>query len=181
MMLAQKIAYFEMTELPGKLMFVCEKRKASLQVSACIEMWSCGHVKGSPERFWACRGCTLGAQHAGASEATLSPLYATSICGRCEGTGARLIHGHICVSCYNRELEHRKGKNAKGNRPVMHPDLFRVSLRYATGGRVKVKSLERATGPHELVVAALRDEPEQVTFCMMINRPAAIRQGDLFS
>lgn len=175
--------YFEIPELPGRRMFNCDARRAMLQVETCASMWRSGHAKGAHERFWRCRGCQVGARHAGAAEATLSPIYALSICGRCNMGATRLIHGHLCVSCYNREREYLKGRNAKGNRPVMHPDLHRLSIRYRTGGEVKTLTIAHAVDTSELVVAALRDEPKQVTFGPMVVARAGewCRQGDLFA
>lgn len=173
--------YFEIPELPGKRMFNCDRRRAMLQVERCSAMWEAAQVKDASERYLLCRGCQLGAKHAGVTEATLSPLFASTICGRCHGTGARLICSHLCVSCYNRELEYVKGRTRRGRAPQNHPTLHRVSVRYAAGGKVKVRTMGRATGTSELVVAVLRDEPKQATFCAMIHRPKQATQGDLFA
>lgn len=175
------VEYFELPELPGKRMFRCEPRRAILQVDRCSDMWKAGHVKDAPERYLLCRGCQLGAQHAGATEATLSPIYASTICGRCHCTGARLIGGHLCVSCYNRELEYLKGRTRRGRIPRNHPTLYRVGVRYSAEGKSRVRTMERVTGLPELVIAVLRDEPKQATFCAMINRPRQAIQGDLFA
>jgi hypothetical protein len=51
------------------------------------------------------------------------------ICARCLLESDRMIHGYLCVSCYNREREYRIGRNAKGKPPVKHPDLIDVRLR----------------------------------------------------
>lgn len=177
----QPVVYFELPELPGKRMFNCERRRATLMAERCSAMWQAGHVKGAHERFLACRGCQIGAMHAGAAEATLSPLYASCVCGRCSAGATRLIHGHLCVSCYNREREYLKGRNAKGNVPVMHPPLHRLVARYMAGGKVKTRVIEHAVGMAELVFAVLRDEPKQATFGAYIPRPVAVRQLELFA
>ena len=130
-------------------------------------MWTEGNRKGCDYRFWLCRGCQIGAQHAGVGDATLSPLYATPICARCHRGATRLIGGHLCVSCQNRQYEYKKGKNARGNAPVMHPTLYRIAIRYRTNGRIKTLARDDVADSVELVVAALRDEPKQVTFGMM--------------
>jgi hypothetical protein len=174
-----KIEYFEIPELPGKPMFRCEKRKALLQVSACSKMWGQSHEKNAHERYMACRGCTIGAKHAGVAEATLSPFYRMSICGRCHSGAIRLINGHLCVSCQNRQYEWIKGRNARGKRPITHPDLHRLSVRYATGGRVKTLERANVVSTEELIVAALRDEPKQVTFAPQMMR-SPLPQLELF-
>ena len=126
-----------------------------------------------------CRGCQIGAMHAGVAEATLSPLYASQICARCNSGGLRLIGGHLCVSCYNREREWILGRNARGRAPVAHPKLHRLSVCYRTGGRVKVLEKPYCAGVDELVIAALRDEPKQVTFGP-VPRRSPLPQLELF-
>lgn len=175
-----RIQYFELPELPGRKMFRCEKRQATIGVEPCASMWKSGHAKGAHERFWLCQGCPTGAVHAGVAEASLSPLYAKTICERCHRGATRLIHGHKCVSCYNREREYLLGRNARGNAPVTHPRLYRLSLRYRAGGVVKTTVRERVADPLELVVAALRDEAKQVTFAMMPPR-SPLPQMELFA
>ena len=176
----ETIDYFELPELPGKRMFRCEKRKATIGVDACSSMWAAGHQKDAHERLWLCRGCSIGAQHAGVSDATLSPLYAAPICARCGCGSTRLIGGHVCVSCKNREYEYLKGRNARGNAPVTHPPLHRLSIRYRTGGRVKTLERCNVVDSLELVVAALRDEPKQVTFTISPPPRSPMPQLELF-
>lgn len=144
-------------------------------------MWTNGAIKNSDERYWLCRGCPVGAQHAGVGDATLSPLYATAVCARCGCGATRLVGGHLCISCKNREYEYVKGRNARGNVPVTHPLLHRLSLRYWTGGRAKTLTKGNAVDSLELVVAALRDEPKQVTFTMSPPPRSPLPQMELFA
>lgn len=176
----ERIEYFEIPEMPGKPMFRCEKRRATLTKSSCAGLWTEGNRKGCDDRFWLCKGCETGAQHAGVGDATLSPIYATPICARCGRGATRLIHGHLCVSCMNRAYEYRKGRNARGNAPVTHPALYRSAIRYRTGGRVKTLERDDVADQVELIIAALRDEPKQVTFCMMSPR-SPLPQLELFA
>lgn len=173
----QKIEYFEIPEMPGKPMFRCEARRATISTSACAGMWTHGAIKNSNERYWLCKGCAIGAKHAGVGDATLSPLYASTICARCGCGSTRLIHGHLCVSCYNRSLEYIKGRNARGNAPVTHPTLYRLSIRYRAGGRVKTLHRQHSADPMELVVATLRDEPKQATFMLLSPRSPHPQMG----
>lgn len=143
-------------------------------------MWLEGNRKSCDDRFLLCRGCAIGAQHAGVGDATLSPLYATSICARCGSGATRLIHGHLCVSCANRQYEYKKGRNARGNAPVTHPTLYRISIRYMAGGKVKTKTRDDAVSSLELIIGALRDEPKQVTFGMLSPR-SPLPQLELFA
>lgn len=175
-----KIEYFELLEMPGHQFFRCERRKATIRTSVCAKMWQEGHAKHADERHLSCRGCQVGARHAGASEATLSPVYASPICGRCGAGSTRLIGGHLCVSCANRQYEWIKGRNARGNKPTAHPGLWRISVRYQTGGQVKVRTAPHALDPLELITAVLRDEPKQSTFGFNPPRPA-LPQRELFA
>lgn len=176
--------YFELDELPGKTMFRCGRHHCTMQVTACAEMWrQANEQRMPPERLDPCRNCQLGAKHAGVGEISLSPLRGAHICGRCNAGATRLIRGHLCPSCYNRELEYLKGVNAKGAAPVRHPALHRIELTIRTDGRVKRFRRGAVVGTHELVVAALRDEPKQVALSFLSNGRARIvghRQGELF-
>lgn len=176
----ERVQYFEMPELPGHKMFRCERRQATLSTERCSLMWKEGHSKGAHERLWLCRGCPIGATHSGVAEASLSPLYAKCICSRCHRGATRLIHGDKCVSCYNRQREYLLGRNARGNAPVTHPPLYRLAVRYRAGGRVKTLARDNIADTLELVVAALRDEPKQVTFGMMPPR-SPLPQMELFA
>jgi len=176
----ERIDYFEIPEMPGKPMFRCEKRRASLLASSCKSMWQEGNRKVCDDRFLLCRGCQIGAIHAGVGDATLSPLYATPTCARCGTGGMRLIGGHICVSCYNRSAEYKKGRNARGSAPINHPILYRIAIRYMAGGQVKTKTRDDAASSLELIVGALRDEPKQVTFGMLSPR-SPMPQMELFA
>ena len=175
-----QIEYFEIPEMPGQKFFRCERRKATIRIGACSGMWTSSQSKDAHERYLSCRGCAIGAKHAGAEEATLSPLFAAPVCGRCGLGSTRLIHGHLCPSCINRQYEWIKGRNARGNKPSTLPALWKLSIRYRTGGKVKIRELQHALDTLELVTATLRDEPKQATFAAHIRRPALV-QAELFA
>lgn len=175
-----QIEYFEIPEMPGQNFFRCERRKASIRLTVCLNMWTSSQSKDADERYLSCRGCQVGAKHAGATEATLSPLFAAAVCGRCGSGATRLIGGHLCVSCYNRGREWLIGRNARGNKPSTLPPLWRLAIRYRTGGRVKVREMPHALDVLELITATLRDEPKQATFALHVRRPALV-QADLFA
>lgn len=171
--------YFEMPELPGRTMFLCERRKATLQVESCASMWRLANDRNAPERLDQCRNCPLGAKHAGVGEISLCPLRGASICGRCHAGTTRLIRKHLCVSCVNREYEYRKGRNARGTVPVTHPPLAPIEIRYLAGDRPARLKID-AVSTLELVVAALRDCSKQVTFGFSAKGPRVV-QGGLFA
>src|SRR5574343_988076 len=112
--ITRMVDYFELPELPGRQMFRCERRSATLQAQNCASMWRQANDRGAPERLDICKNCPLGASHAGVNEISLSPLRGASVCARCHQGTTRLIRGHLCVSCANRFYERLKGKNAKG-------------------------------------------------------------------
>lgn len=159
------VEYFTIPELgEDKPMFVCSRRQATLQVSACAKMWDEANTKNAPERLERCRGCELGAEHAGAGEISGSPLYGSKICARCHRSGFRLVGGHICVSCWNREREYLIGRNAKGAAPKLHPPIYQAAARVLAGDQLKTVKIARCTSPDEVVVKVLRDEAKRVLF-----------------
>lgn len=171
--------YFELDVLPGVQMFRCERHHATMQPKRCADMWRQANGRGAPERLDACRNCPIGAEHAGVREISLSPLRGMSICARCHQGATRLIRGHLCVSCYNRQREYLLGRNARGSAPKMHPPLHPLEIRFKAGGELRSLAVAHATGPDELVVAALRDTGQQVTFGFRGTRPRFV-QGELF-
>lgn len=56
--------------------------------------------KGAPDRLANCKGCPLGAEHAGEPLVLSSPLYERRICSRCHRPSDRLINDEHCPSCY---------------------------------------------------------------------------------
>ncbi len=126
------------------------------------------------EQFAKCRGCAIGAAHAGEAAVSYSVLYGSRhICPRCgRGTGRRLIGGSRCISCYNRELEVRRGRNAKGTAP-RKAQLARRSLRYAVeGGGVQTLSIDHSADLAELMFVALRKTRGRVFFAFHGQGPA---------
>lgn len=156
------VVYLEL--VPGMQHFSCERMHATLSVKACADNWRRGHYEGDLSRL-PCKGCEIGAMHAGEAGASRSPLLGTRICGRCHRTGMRLIGKHLCVSCYNREREVRVGKNAKGSPPVKWRALTRRTIAYQlSDGTVAERTIDRAADTDELIVAVLRDERKAVRF-----------------
>lgn len=77
----------------------------------------------------ACVGCDVGKRHAAehSLDMTRDATGRTSrwnsrpagVCVRCNRHTLRLVRSHtVCVSCYNRENEVRRGANAKGALPI---------------------------------------------------------------
>lgn len=95
----------------------------------------------------------------------MNPLRGQGLCVRCGRTDLRLIRGLVCVSCQNRAHEAKKGRNAKGAPPRMHPGLWVMGQRYLVEGKVGLLRRE-AVRAEELAVQLLRDEPKRVVFGM---------------
>lgn len=175
------LQYFELDGglLPGVQHFVCDRYyNATLSTKSCSERWLIAN-EGSAEdrqdeRRRACVACPLGALHAQKSDVSTSLWKGSKRCGRCHTGATRLIHQHLCVSCYNREREYLIGKNAKGTAPKMHPPLHRRSVSFLTDGAVKTMSIEHTIGLEEVLFSVLRTEVKTVKFGG-INVPPAMR------
>lgn len=97
--------------------FDCERLRASLSPAACGARWERA-LPGS-----ACHGCDVGRLHAGGCDAPAQE--ARDFCVRCGRSDLRVIVATgLCVSCHNRALEWRRGRNAKGQ----HPAAFTVPI-----------------------------------------------------
>jgi hypothetical protein len=168
------LAYFEIPEIPGQLRFRCEPLRVSLSADACGERWKSAATATADVRWVTCKNCRIGARHAGKIDANPSQFTGRKICARCHVTAPRLIHKHLCVSCYNRQREQVIGANAKGTKPIKLPPLYRRSISYMAGGKLKTKTIDRSLDTTELIVAVLRDEEHAVQFGW--QAPASVRE-----
>jgi hypothetical protein len=126
-------------------------------------------------KFDLCRACPVGAAHAGESVTYFSPLYGKSICCRCgRGSMRRLIlNRRLCVSCFNRQNEFVRGRNAKGNTPTIKLD--RRTVRYTIeGGEFQTLTLEHSADMAELMVAVLRKTRGRVSFAFRGQGPVGM-------
>lgn len=173
------VDYFAMDGVPGKVYFQCDRMRAKLSTASCISMWRKADEINDGSHS-ACRLCPLGAVHAGEVAASMSPLKGSLTCSRCHRTATRLIGGMHCVSCYNREREYVKGRNAKGTAPIKIGTLEPRSIRFCAGGELKRFRLAMSTDMDELVVSVLRDSRTNVSFSFNPAPPAAVRQARLW-
>lgn len=171
--------YFELPEIPGKPHFRCDRLRATLSVAACATMWRGGNQRNE-ERLQRCKACPVGALHAGETAASMSPLMGQCVCARCHSGASRLIHKHLCVSCYNREREWIIGYNSKGTKPTKMSPLAARRIRYLCGGVPVTLALEHTKDTTELVVAALRDSRKRVVFAFSGQPKGQLAQGSLF-
>lgn len=173
------VEYFTYDYVPGKTFFRCERQRATLSTEACKAMWREADDV-SDHSHHACRLCPIGAVHAGEVAASMSPLKGTLTCARCHRMAGRLIHGMVCVSCYNRGAEWIKGRNAKGTAPVKLKSLDARRIRYRHGDELVTLRGRYTLDADELLVAVLRDSKQTVAFSWNPTPPAAIRQMRLW-
>lgn len=105
------------------LMFACQRQPGNLKLTktSCAALWRRGLLPDSDETIaWHCRGCEVGARHAGAAD---KPVPRARRCSRCGDGGIKIVGGIICVSCYNRQAEFAKGCNGKGKAPIAFQPL----------------------------------------------------------
>lgn len=91
-------------------LFRCETQRLDLTKASCANFHLRRHTV-------ACARCPIGAHHAG--RRAPAETATRNECVRCQRQdGARrLIHGRICVSCFNRQGEVIRGYDRKGNVP----------------------------------------------------------------
>lgn len=171
--------YFSLPELPGKALFRCEKLLATISTDACATMWRQANHEHLESRS-RCKNCPVGAQHAGETDANLSPLHSAMICARCQRPASRLIEGHVCVSCKNREYEWVKGCNAKGSKPIKMAPLAPRCLNYMHGREPCSIQRRLTKNTDELVIAVLRDSSHTVSFGFVSPGIINPRQRRLF-
>ncbi|SEI80421.1 hypothetical protein SAMN05192539_1004163 [Paraburkholderia diazotrophica] len=179
------IEYYEMDLMPGRKFFRCEPLRASITAEECDRRWRAGNMllsqaagarksfvdgfdadasSDASMRCVTCRGCPIGARHAGVQDANPSQLKGTTVCSRCHQGCTRLIGKHLCISCYNRQREQLVGKNRKGTAPVKLEPLRRRSISYLAAGQLHTKTVEHSLDMNELIVAVLRDETHAMKF-----------------
>jgi hypothetical protein len=160
------VDYFSIDEAKGEF-FRCLPYRATLSTTACAQRWrEAQRASGNAAaRYEKCRTCPIGAAHSGETVVYYSPLYGKPICSRCgRGSLRRMIlGGTLCISCFNRQNEFLRGKNAKGNRPQIV--LERRTVRYAIeGGGVDSLTLEHSVDLTELMVTVLRKVRGRISF-----------------
>lgn len=111
--------YFTYPGVPGRY-FRCDAMRASLAETRCASMYREAKrlPSGACSSLEKCIGCEIGALHAGDENVQRKTSAVGALtCARCREHTARLVVGGICVSCYNRQREVEKGRNAKGVPP----------------------------------------------------------------
>lgn len=142
------VTYFEHPLMPGVQHFQCSATRCSLSIASCAAQFrrAKAEVSGS-----ACRGCVIGAEHAGEAAATI-PRH---LCPRCGRTGQRIVLGQICVSCYNRQRELLVGRNSKGTFPHRAQPVFAAEIQV---GAQRIR-FDRVASIGEAVLVAIQRHP----------------------
>lgn len=152
-------------------LFLCERQKTSLTHVGCARMWLAARDpnKGTPKPWEGravCVTCPIGAAHAGQ---TISPVAESvalicKLCPRCLRVTERLINGKFCISCYNRDEEAKRGKNAKGGTPRLCSQLHEETIAISGGAAITVQSFPGVTCATEALIAATRTADTSLFF-----------------
>lgn len=130
-----------MAEMTTLELVRCEPYRLELLQSRCVAQWQ--SVAGKPrhtlERLQHCSGCPIGAERAGIKAETAPPPL-PRFCCRCLTLSPRLIGKRLCPSCYNRALEAKKGRNARGTVPVKTQAPKVIAL-HVNGQRLEVEAM----------------------------------------
>jgi hypothetical protein len=160
--------------------FGCARYRAQLLTTACAKRWRQAQTaRGyAADQIEKCRGCPIGAQHAGEKTVRYSMLFDSPICPRCgRGSTRRLVGGHRCISCFNREREYIRGKNAKGSKPVHAIPLHRRTVCYAVeGGDVQDLTIPHSRDLVELMMTVLRTKGGRPFFYFTGQGPAGMAE-----
>jgi hypothetical protein len=110
------------TIIEGQRHFFCERLRATIDTANCADRWARALPKDIvAAKFITCLRCPLGWRHHGEHHPGQMPAAAqeqkSSVCVRCGRPSGRLVSGEVCLSCYNREAEWRRGYDARGNVP----------------------------------------------------------------
>lgn len=157
-------------------MFHCERRALDLSVQSCIADFNRVEKLGAmPWRSdWHCKGCELGAVHAGRDVAVVQTATilagARQVCARCHRPDERFIGNRLCRTCDARDRELIRGRNGKGAFPAvlaarwhLHP----VALRLVQTGQTKFwLVVDRASDVLDAIITLVRRE-QVTTFSRM--------------
>lgn len=138
----------------------CDRQRVTLSTTACARMWRSAADRDRIPHPWEsrhhCIGCPIGAENAGESPAAAAVAAAVAawspICPRCGRVAQRMIRKALCVSCYNRQREADRGKNAKGSRPRICSTLHRLRLAVRQDDAVRVVRTDPLLEPAEALI-----------------------------
>ena len=141
-------------------LFQCTARACRLTRKGCASIWTRAQEK-RPEPWegsWHCRDCSIGAANAGKAPEPQVDDALERLCPRCGRLTDRMIKGRLCISCYNREGEVRRGRNRKGHYPVRVADSIRTIIAiFTVNGVEDIREFESVTSVNEVYMTLLRE------------------------
>lgn len=155
----RNLATLEKTEGAISLvLFRCEARALSLTPQRCAQQWqdAQNHRPDAWQGNWHCRACAIGAARAGKTLPSHGDDALRNTCPRCFRLSDRLIGGALCVSCYNREREAKRGRNAKGTVPRIAAKLHPETVAVVQGPRRSILHYDSVVGRDEAIMRAYR-------------------------
>jgi len=175
-----------MSDAPALDLFRCDRQNATMLRAGCARMWrkaNGGEYRvGTWESLHHCRGCSVGAANAG--ETVVAPGFSELIedlrryCCRCRKPALRLIHGELCISCFNRDLEAKKGRNAKGHPPRLMKLLHRETVMVTEGGKPpRIVGRDRVLDAGELMIRIARRATGPIVFERPSRNPFEVAAG----
>ena len=117
----------EMPVDPADL-FQCPRHPGILRLMppACANLWRASKTAQPWDRGWLCRGCEIGAGHAGEALPLASSEDDTGrACVFCGRSDQRLVGGLICITEFNRLAELLSGHYRRANPPGLGARLHR--------------------------------------------------------
>ena len=165
-------------------LFLCERQRARLTVGACARLWLSANDAERKPHPWegrhACITCPIGAANAGRP---MSPVAAEvmalrTICPRCLCPSDRIIKDLLCISCYNRDAEARRRRNAKGGLPRLCAMLHSVNVVKQAAGALDIISVELALSAGEVIVHQARHAESTLSFGWVAAGPGNIEGID---
>lgn len=115
-------------------LFTCpaeEYNGLRLLPSACAQNWRRGKTAQPWDRNYPCRGCSIGAVHAGEAPPATDPQDDPRRCAYCGRTDMRLVCRSLCVSCANRVFELVRGRYRRVNPPGIGARLIAFQITFA--------------------------------------------------
>jgi hypothetical protein len=151
--------------------FICERHLGGLTLTpnGCAGLWRRA-MKSKGEYSAAvrpCVGCLTGAENAGeVNRYVRLPDSLDKVCVRCLRGATKMVYGKLCISCYNRQREVLKGRNARGGVPCEAKALRQVSvIEISPNGREIVTDL--ASSALEVVLMAIKRSVQRARYMRM--------------
>lgn len=143
---------------------ICLQYNGTFSKDFCAKSHERSNSKEAIALMWRtkCRQCPVGAKSLGSDEyLDRSTLFGSKICSRCERQSNRLVRGVICLSCYNRELEHITGLNAKGNPLKLVRTYYFATVNFVTlDGETKQQKIKAVLNREEAIRSIQLTQPD---------------------